>query len=78
MRVSGRNSFSQVFDLLVLKGDNAYAKMGLLPICGLYTVWIKIKKKWFITTRGIYFNWVIQYNINTTKACVCIAINDIY
>ena len=51
MRISVRNSSSHIFDLLVLKGDNVYTKIELLPI-----LWTRC-----------YMNWnkkeIIDYNL---------------
>ena len=51
-------------------------KWYFCPFCGLYTIWIKIKKD-ILQLDAFISVGVIQYNINATKTRVCIAINDI-
>ena len=39
---------------------------------------LKLKRNNLLQLDAFISVWVIQYNINTTKPRVCIAINDIY
>ena len=51
-------------------------KMGRLPI--LWILYMNKNKTEIIYQHAFISVGVIQYNINTTKTYVCIAINDIY
>ena len=54
-------------------------KSDFYPFCGLYTIKMKTKKRNNLLQLDAFISVrVIQYNINTTKTRVCIAINDIY
>ena len=54
-------------------GLNVYAQMELC------TIWIKILKRNNLLQLDAFISvGIIQYNINTTKTRVCIAINDMY